>query len=132
MIRGVVLILLSIAVAAACGFGACRGLHLEPHAKEMVLACIVALMASGFGMTLVMLADESSQTAVAQTGLMATAAHLLACLVFAGAVLLTRIASPVPLLLWMLPVYWATLIVLAVEIVRGIKRSHPVAKIETK
>ena len=118
----------ALVAAALCGCGGCALLHIDPHVKEMLLAAVVATACAGGAMALPILASHATQPAKAQTALLATVAHLFGCLLLAAAVMLARIASPVPMLLWMLPMYWATLIGLVVVILRMVNPSPAAQK----
>jgi hypothetical protein len=90
----------------------------------MLLAAVVAGACAGLAAAMVLLASGTTQSTRASVGLAASVAHLIGCLMLAGGVMLARLATPVPMLLWMLPMYWATLIGLVVLILDSI-RSAP-------
>jgi len=119
---------IGLCIAAGCGYGGCVLLHIQPHVKEMSLALLVATMCAAVATSLVMVAGGSSQTAIAQAGLMASVVHLVGCLAVAGGVILAGLASPLPMLLWMLPMYWATVIGLVVVILQMMRIAAGVQK----
>jgi hypothetical protein len=120
----------SIALAAACGFAGCTALHLKPHVAEMLLAASACLIASEFALVPIILTRGATQPTVAQAGLIGTVIHLFGCSILGGALILFQpLQIDGSVVYWLLGLYWVTLIVLSTGFVRILKAA-PIARTE--
>ena len=129
MLRGGLLLIVLLALAGALGYGVSLLMHVPPHSREMIFAAVSAAVSSTAGMAMFIVSAElradgsAGGQQAAQMGLAATVVHLLGCLMLGAVVMLGKVASPVPMLLWLLPMYWAALIAQVWMIVRCVKAS---------
>jgi hypothetical protein len=124
--RILLVIPVSLVLAAACGFAVCAALHINPHAREMLLAVGACFVASELALVPTLLTRGAEQPAVAQAGLLGTVIHLLACSVFGGALLLLKpLSIDGTMVYWLLGMYWVTLIVLSTLFVRVLRSAPP-------
>jgi hypothetical protein len=124
------LLIIPIVIAAALGVGyaLCAASHHDPHLREMLLAAGACLVASAVASVPMILTRGASQPAVAQAGLVGTMLHLFGCAALVGGpmVFFKSWQLDAALMYWVLPLYWLSLIVLVIAIVKAI-RSAPVA-----
>jgi hypothetical protein len=111
--------------AAACGFAVLAMIHIDIHAREMLAAFIVMLVAIFAGSIPLFLSRHADQSTAAQAGLVATIAHLFIATALAGAVIL-GLKPTQAFTYWLFAFYWTTLIGLAIAAVRLVK-SAPLA-----
>lgn len=127
--RSLLILPLTVVIAAAIGYGACVALEIDPHLRDMLAAAIGCIVASIAGVIPLVLTRGASQIAVSQAGLVGTVLHLLVGISIAGFLFL-GVKLGQPFLYWMMAFYWLTLIVLVVVLVRAVK-SAPVATAPT-
>ena len=124
--------LISIALAAACGFAVLSALNINPHPREMLLAAVACLVASELALIPILLARGAAQPAVAQAGLIGSVIHLLACSVFGAALIILKpLRIDGAIVYWLLGFYWLSLIVLSTLFVRALKAAPPAQRATT-
>jgi hypothetical protein len=128
VIRTLLIIPIAIVAALGAGYAMCAASHRDPHIREMLFAAGTCLIASVLASAPMILTRGASQPAVAQAGLVATMLHLFGCAALVGGpmVFFKSLQLDAALVYWVLPLYWLTLIVLVIAIVKAIK-SAPVA-----
>ena len=129
--RGALLLLAAVLLAAAAGFGLCAAAGWRFDAARVLPAAASALLAGGAALVPLVLTRGASQPSVAQAGLIGTVVHLFGCLVGA-AVLLLVLKQGAAATYWVLAFYWATLVVLVVEFGRAVRSAPPAAPVAPK
>jgi hypothetical protein len=109
-----------VIVVAAGGLLACTVGGVNPHVRDMLIAAAVVTVACVASALPLWLSSGSDQAGAAQAGLVATMAHLFVSVAIAAVVFLTLRAG-LPFTLWMLAMYWATLIVVVVAAIRVVR-----------
>lgn len=119
--RRLVLIPFTLLCAAIAGYAICRCANIDPHAREMIAAAIVATFAAESALALLFLARGAAPATAAQAGLGATVLQLLLNLGAAGALIALRLGLRQAFLLWLVGFYWISLVLLVLLIIREIK-----------
>jgi hypothetical protein len=118
--RALILVPAVVVAAGVLGYVACSLCGIDAHAPELIAAAVACVVAAEAAIVPVLLARGASQASVSQAGLVGTLVHLLVAIAIAAVLhLFVRLGSPV--LYWMLPFYWITLIALVVVFVRAVK-----------
>jgi hypothetical protein len=121
-VRPALLLLLAVVIVAACGYALCATLGWQVQPARITVAAVAALVASGAAFVPLVLTRGASQPAVAQASLVGTVIHLFGCLAGATTLLLVLHAGAASAY-WVLAFYWATLVVVVVELSRAIRRA---------
>ena len=124
--RPALLLLLAALTVAAGGYALCAAVGWPMQPGRVAVAALAALVASGAAFVPVVLARGASQPAVAQAALVGTVIHLFGCLAGATTLLLVLHAGAASAY-WVLAFYWATLVVVVVELSRAIRRAPQAA-----
>lgn len=119
-VRSLVLVPLVIVVLAGAGWLACRLMSVNAHAREMLLAGGICLVAGEAALVPLLLTRGASQPAVAQAGLAGTMVHLLVAIVLASPFFL-RSAQDLSMVYWLLAFYLATLVVIVAASAQAVK-----------
>src|SRR5688500_13414079 len=125
-------IAITIAVVAAGGLAVFEAVGIEPHLRGMLvvgigigLVCTVAMLPSLFS-------RGASQLTVVQSGLMASAIHVLGSVLVASAMFMRGLISTFPMLIWLAAFFATTLIVLTIIIAQHVRKAsaaeNPTAK----
>ena len=107
-------------IVAGVGWLVCRLAGWSVYPKDLMIAGVVAVIASFAGAVPLILARGSDQIAASQAGLVATMAHLMIGIALA-AVMILKLKAGLPFTYWLLAFYGSTLIVVAVESIRLVK-----------
>jgi hypothetical protein len=121
-VRPALLLLLAVLLVAAGGYALCTAAGWAVQPGRVAVAAVAALIASAAAFVPVVLARGASQPAVAQAALVGTVIHLFGCLAGATTLLLVLHAGAGSAY-WVLAFYWATLVVVVVELSRAIRRA---------
>ena len=124
--RTALLLLLAVLTVAAGGYALCTAAGWAVRPGRVAIAAVAALVASGAAFVPIVLTRGASQPAVAQASLVGTVIHLFGCLAGATTLLLGLQAGAASAY-WVLAFYWATLVVLVVELSRAIRRAPQAA-----
>jgi len=120
--RTLVLIPIAIAVTIGVGYAICGTMNVNPHAREMMFAASVCLVASVGAMIPIVLTRGASQASVAQAALVGTVIHLFACCGLGGGLIITRAFGLTnAFAYWLLALYWVTLIVVVIGLIGAVK-----------
>lgn len=115
-------ITLALAVVGTIGWLICAGLGAPVHPSEMLAAVGTCLIGSAVAMIPLVVARSATQPAMAQAALVATVLHLFVCLVIAAAfIVVPAIRLGQEYVYWLLPMYWVSLIVLVMMLVRAVR-----------
>jgi hypothetical protein len=128
--RTLLLIPASLILTAACGLAGAKALGWRPDPAAMSLAGAVALGASVVALVPVLLARHATQLGMSQAALVATMAHLFACVAAAAVIVLGKFTVGNGFLYWLMAFYWMTLIALVFILARAVK-SAPAAPATT-
>jgi len=109
-----------VIVVAAGGLLACTAGGVDPHMRDMLFAVAAVMLGCVASALPFWLSRGSDQAGAAQAGLVATIAHLFVSVAVAAVVFLALRAG-LPFTLWMLALYWATLIVVVVAAIRTVR-----------
>lgn len=110
----------TLILAAAIGWTIGAAGAYEPHVGAMLTASAIVLVACGAGIVPLVLNRGADQATVAQSGLVATMAHLFVAVALAAVVIL-KWKPGMPFTWWLLAFYWVTLIGLVIATVRLVK-----------
>ena len=119
--RLLMFILVVIAATAAAGLALCAAATWNAHAREMLAAAAVSVVASAAAGVVLVKARHSTQPVVAQAALVGMTLQLLLSLALCGVVWLAGVPINVPMALWLLAFYWVTLTLLACGFVKLMK-----------
>jgi hypothetical protein len=125
-VRPALLLLLAVLLVAAGGYALCTAFAWAVQPGRVAIAAAAALVASGAAFVPVVLTRGASQPAVAQASLVGTVIHLFGCLAGATTLLLVLHAGAAAAY-WVLAFYWATLVVVVVEMARAIRHAPQAA-----
>ena len=110
MIRLLVVNPVLVVLAAAAGVAACRAGHVSPHFGEMMLASGICLAAAELAVLPALLhAHDSDAGTLTRSALAGTVVHLGVVLILAVGVMMA-LRPPLAFVLWLLALYWVTLI----------------------
>ena len=124
--RPALLLPLAVLIVVAGGYALCTALGWAVQPGRVAVAAAAALVASGAAFVPIVLARGASQPAVAQAALVGTVIHLFGCLAGATTLLLVLQAGMASAY-WVLAFYWATLVVVVVELSSAIRRAPQAA-----
>jgi len=114
---------LAVLIAAGLGYGLLRIAGRAAHGREMIAAAVICLVAAELASVPAILARRSDPATASQAGLAGTVGHMFVALVLAGIAWMLKMAGErQPFLLWLLALYWASLVALVavvVQVVRG-------------
>jgi hypothetical protein len=116
--------MLAVIAVAGGGFVVCGAMGWPFHGGPVAVAAAATLVASAAAFVPMVLARGSSQSATAQASLVGTLIHLFGCLVGAATLLLVLRTGTCGAY-WMLAFYWATLVVVVIELSRAVRRAPP-------
>jgi hypothetical protein len=120
--RALLLAPLAVAVVAAGGVALLSSTGRATHLPAMINAAGTSLIAVALAAVPLFLTRRSTQLAVAQAGLVATMAHLFVIVGGATVMMLAgRLTTPV--LYWLIPFYFATLVPVAIAAVRAVRQA---------
>jgi hypothetical protein len=122
--RALLLAPLAVAVVAAGGVALLAGTGRQTYAPALINAagtCLLAVALSGIPL---FLTRRSTQYVVAQAALGATMVHLFVIIGTAAALLLVGRLSQ-PFLYWLIPLYFATLVPIAMAAIRAVRQAPP-------
>ncbi len=115
-------ITLALALVATVGWAICVAVGVNIHAREMLTAAGTCWIAGAVAIIPLIIARGGAQAAIAQAALVATVLHLFVCLVIAAAfILVPAIRLGQAYVYWLLPMYWVTLVVLVIMLVRTVR-----------
>ena len=124
-------IAITIAAVAAGGLAVCKAMGIDPHLREMIVAAVGMSMVCAFAMLPLLLSRGASQMTVVQSGLTASALHLLGSVVVASVMFARGLIKTYPLLIWLAAFFATTLIVLTIIIAQHVRKSasaNPIVK----
>lgn len=124
-------IAITIAAVAAGGLAVCKAMGIDPHLREMIVAGLGMSLVCAFAMLPLLLSRGASQMTVVQSGLTASALHLLGSVVVASAMFAGSLIQTFPLLIWLAAFFATTLIVLTIIIAQHVRKSasaNPIVK----
>ena len=110
--------------SAVIAVAICRGIGIDAHLRELIVAFITCLAGAELAGAPLLLSRGGDQAAVAQASLIGSLVHLFVCILIAAALVLARVVVAASYLFWLLGLYWVSLMVLAVAFVKAI-RSAP-------
>src|SRR6185436_20257405 len=93
-------IAITIAAVAAGGLAVCKAMGIDPHLREMMVAGVGISLVCALAMLPLLLSRGASQMTVVQSGLTASALHLLGSVVVASAMFARGLIQTFPLLIW--------------------------------
>jgi hypothetical protein len=124
-------IAITIAAVMATGLAVARAMGIDPHLREMLVAGIGMSLVCGLAGLPLLLTRGASQMTVVQSGLTASAVHLLGSVFVASAMFARGLIATYPLLIWLAGFFATTLIVLTIIIAQHVRKSaagNPTAK----
>lgn len=126
-----VLWLIPVLIAAIVGGGipALRAMSLKAHAPAAIVAAAITLLASALAVIPLILTRQASLPARVQAGLVATVVHMMAAAALVALEMTLHLGGASGgVIYWLLPLYWATLIVLVIAITRTLRPLAGVAE----
>lgn len=124
MLRLVLPIPVAVLIVAGLGYGLCRVAGRAGHGREMVAAAIICIVSGELAAVPTLLARQSDPATASQAGLVGTAGHMFIALVLAGIAWMLKLAGErQPFLLWLLALYWVSLVALVCVVVRVVRRA---------
>lgn len=125
-------IAITIAAVMATGLAFARAMGIDPHLREMIVAGLGIAVVCALASVPLLLSRGASQLTVVQSGLIASALHLLGSVLLAGAMFARSLIATYPLLVWLAAFFASTLIVLTIIIAQHVRKSataaNPTAK----
>jgi hypothetical protein len=124
-------IAITIAAVMATGLAVAKAFGFDPHLREMIVAGIGMSLVCAMAMLPLLLSRGASQMTVVQSGLTASAVHLLGSVVVSGAMFARGLIATYPLLIWLAGFFATTLIVLTIIIAQHVRKSasaNPIVK----
>lgn len=106
--------------ASVLGAIICRLLGIDPHAREMVMAAGVCLLAAETGVIPLVWQRTAQPAVLFQAGFAGTVLHLAMAALLGAATLFCLKPGPA-FVYWLLAMYWVTLIALCVVIVKRLR-----------
>ncbi len=124
MLRAVLLNPILLALSSAIGVACCHAGHLNPHARELMLAAVVFVIASQTALTPMLFSRRRTAMALTQAALIGLVLHLILAMALSVAILLTTKPSTA-FAYWSLLFYWTTLCGLAFVFIRAVRTATP-------
>ena len=124
-------IAITIAAVAAGGLAVAKAMGIDPHLREMIVAGIGISVVCALASLPLLLTRGASQMTVVQSGLTASAVHLLGSVFVAGAMFARGLINTYPLLIWLAAFFATTLIVFTIIIAQHVRKSasaNPIVK----
>src|SRR5438105_258457 len=107
-------IAITIAAVMAGGLAVCKAMGIDPHLREMIVAGVGMAVVCGLAGVVLLLSRGADQMTVVQSGLTASAVHLLGSVLVASAMFARGLIKTFPLLIWLAAFFATTLIVLTI------------------
>jgi hypothetical protein len=122
-------ILVSVMAAAGAGYGACRLAGRDAFAQAALAAAIICSLSAMLAALPALLSRQADVAAASQAGLIGTLGHLLLTLLLAAAAwALKLVHQRQPFLLWLIVLYWVSLVALVCVVLQVIRHAQPVSK----
>jgi len=118
---------MTIAAVAAGGLAVCKAFGIDPHLREMIVAAIGMTVVCGVAYLPLFLTRCASQMGIVQSGLIASAVHLMGSVVVASAMFMRGLVKTDPLLLWLGAFFVTTLITLTIIVAQHVRKSAAAA-----
>jgi len=129
MIGRLLVIPACVMLAAGAGYGVCRLAGREVYLEAALAAAIICSVSGVLMLLPALLMKQTDPAAASQAGLLGTLGHLLLTLLLAGAVwVLKLVQHRQPFLLWLLLLYWVSLVALVCMEVQVVRQARPPAK----
>lgn len=123
--RHLLTVLAAVLVTAGGGYALCVAAGWDANPTSMLIAAVVALLASAAALVPLLLTRGADQGARAQAALVGTLIHMLGCL--GGAAVMLVVIKALPgAAYWLLAFYWTTLAALVTGLAREV-RAAPLA-----
>jgi hypothetical protein len=110
-----------VVLVAIVGIAVCRGIGVDPHLHELVMAGAICLFSSELAIVPVVFNETLLRTHQSQAALLGTVVHLLLATMMSAVVFLW-LRPPSAFLYWLLAMYWLTLGWLCVFFVRIVRQ----------
>jgi len=129
MPRTLLLIPVCVLIVAGAGYGLCRVAGRLGHGHEALVAAVICVVAAELAALPALLSRHSDPTTVSQAGLVGTLGHMFVAMLLAAVVWMLKLAGErQAFLLWLLILYWVSLVALVGFVVQVIRRAAEARK----
>ena len=119
----------AVVMAAVIGYAICRFAGLDKQGRPALVAAIICSASAALASLPALLSRKADMATASQAGLAGTLGHLLLTLILAAAAWMLKVVHQrQTFLLWLVALYWVSLVVLVCVVVRLIRRARPMGK----
>jgi len=120
MSKAILLILVLVTVAVAVGVGVCGALKVPMHALDASLAAGIAVIAAALGLLPIRFRADRTPVTLFQSAWLGSVLHMaVAAALGLAALFILKLSTP--FVIWLLVMYWITLIGLCVALIKALR-----------